>query len=71
MEEYQKINGLKKIKENDELKGVEVDEPSNFIMDQVESSSNADVYTDDDDDHDDDNDNDDYDFEEDRVIGFR
>ena len=71
MEEYQKINGLKKIKENDELKGVEVDELSNFIMDQVESSSNADVYTDDDDDHDDDNDNDDYDFEEDRVIGFR
>ena len=71
MEEYQKINVLKKIKENEELKGVEVDELSNFIMDQVESSSNADVYTDDDDDHDDDNDNDDYDFEEDRVIGFR
>ena len=55
---------MKKIKENDELKTVEVNVVTNFIKDEVESLSDAEVYTDDDDDDDDD-------FEEDRVIGFR
>lgn len=54
---------MKKIKENDELKTVEVNVVTNFIKDEVESLSDAEVYTDDD--------NDDDDFEEDRVIGFR
>ena len=59
---------MKKIKENDELKTVEVNVVTNFIKDEVESLSDAEVYTDDDNDDDDDDDDD---FEEDRVIGFR
>ena len=38
---------LKKIKENNELKSVEIDVVTNFIKDEVESSSDAEVYTDD------------------------
>ena len=67
MEEYRKNqynNLLKKLKENDELKSVEVNLVTNFIKDKVESSSDAEVYTDDDYDYDDD------DSEEDRIIGF-
>ena len=56
---------MKKIEENDELKTVEVNVVTNFIKDEVESLSDAEVYTDDDDDDDDD------DEEEDRVIGVR
>ena len=44
----QSNNGLKKIKENDELKRVEVDVIPNFIKDEVEIYSVAEVYTDDD-----------------------
>ena len=40
-------NMLKKIKENNELKSVEIDVVTNFIKDEVESSSDAEVYTDD------------------------
>ena len=67
MEEYRKNqynNLLKKLKENDELKSVEVNLVTNFIKDKVESSSVAEVYTDDDYDYDDD------DSEEDRTIEF-
>ena len=48
---------------------LEVNVVTNFIKDEVESLSDAEVYTDDNDDDDDDDDDDD--FEEDRVIGFR
>lgn len=44
----QSNNGLKKIKENDELKLVEADVIPNFIKDEVEIYSDAEVYTDDD-----------------------
>ena len=67
MEEYRKNqhnNLLKKLKENDKLKSVEVNLVTNFIKDKVESSSDAEVYTDDNYDYDDD------DSEEDRIIGF-
>ena len=67
MEEYRKNqynNLLKKLKENDELKSVEVNLVTNFIKDKVESSSDAEVYIDDDYDYDDD------DSEEDRTIEF-
>lgn len=49
LKEYRKRywnNELKKIKENNELKSVEVDAISNFIKDEVEGFPDADVYTD-------------------------
>ena len=51
---------IEKINENNELQSVEVDGVTNFIKDEVESSSDAEVYT-----------NDDYHSEKDRVTGFR
>ena len=39
------IQQIVKIKENDELKSVEVDIVTNFIKNEVESSSGAEVYT--------------------------
>ena len=65
MKEYrktfsQKKTFIEKINENNELQSVEVDVVTNFIKDEVESSSDAEVYT-----------NDDYDSEKDRVTGFR
>ena len=51
---------IEKINENNELQSVEVDVVTNFIKDEVESSSDAEIYT-----------NDDYDSEKDRVTGFR
>ena len=50
---------MKKIKENNELKSVEVDVLTPFIKDEVESFPTAEVYTDDND------------YEEDRVVGCR
>ena len=50
---------IKKIKENNELKRVEVDVLTPFIKHEVESFPAAEVYTDDND------------YEEDRVLGFR
>ena len=51
---------IEKINENNELPSVEVDGVTNFIKDEVESSSDAEVYT-----------NDDYHSAKDRVTGFR
>ena len=51
---------MDKIKENNELKSVDINAVTNFIEDVVESSSDAEVYT-----YGYDN------FEEDRVVGFR
>lgn len=59
MKEYRKTF-IEKINENNELQSVEVDGVTNFIKDEVESSSDAEVYT-----------NDDYHSEKDRVTGFR
>ena len=61
MKEYrktfqQKKTFIEKINENNELQSVEVDVVTNFIKDEVESSSDAEIYT-----------NDDYDSEKDRV----
>ena len=39
---------MKKIEANDGLKSVEIDEVTNFIKDEVESSSDDENYTDDD-----------------------
>ena len=39
------IQQIVKIKENDELKSVEVDIVTNFIKNEVEGSSGAEVYT--------------------------
>ena len=47
-------NALKKLKENDGLKGVDVDVVINFIKDIIDIFYDAEVYTDDDDDDDDD-----------------
>ena len=65
MKEYrktfqQKKTFIEKVNENNELQSVEVDVVTNFIKDEVESSSDAEVYN-----------NDDYDSEKDRVTGFR
>ena len=43
---------MKKTKEDNELKSAEVDIVTNFVKDDVESSSDADVGTDDNDDDD-------------------
>ena len=51
---------LRQLKENDELRSVEMYLVTNFIKDEVESFSDAEVYTDDNDDS-----------EEDKVIEFR
>ena len=51
---------IEKINENNELPSVEVDGVTNFIKDEVESSSDAEVYT-----------NDDYHSAKGRVTGFR
>ena len=56
----QSNNVLKKIKENNKLKSFEVDVDANFIKDDIERFSNANVFSDDN-----------YDSEEAKVIGFR
>ena len=60
MHERIQKNVLKKTKENNVLKRFEVDVVTSFIKYEVESFSDAEIYTDDDDDS-----------EEDGVIGFR
>ena len=62
MKEYRKNrskNVSKKFKKNNELKWVEADAVTYFIKDDVESFSDAKIYSNDDD------------FEEDRVIGLK